>query len=125
MEKMNVEQFVNHYIEAWSTQNTQLRNKLVKQVYSEQAEFYADEPGDEAVAYCGLDEIYTNISQVNERLVVGNGLITESKDFSENHETVRIRWQMKKPDGEIALEGMNLLLLNENGKIEKDYIFIN
>lgn len=125
MEKMNIEKFVIDYIEAWSTMDSLLRKQLVEKVYSEQAAFYANEPGDEAIEHHGIDAIYTNISQVNERLVVGNNLITESTGFSENHEALRVSWQMKTPNGEIALKGMNLLMLNESGEIKKDYIFIN
>lgn len=125
MKKMNVENFVADYIETWSTQNSKSRQQLVNKVYSEKAEFYADEPGDEAVKHFGLDAIFTNITQVNERLVIGNSLITESTGFSKNHKAIRVSWQMKTPTGEVAVKGMNLLILNESGKIKKDFIFIN
>ncbi len=125
MAKVNLEQFVKDYIEAWSTTNASERQKLIEKVYSTKAEFYANEPGDEAVKHYGLDKIYENISQVNDRLVVGNKLITESTGFSENHNTLRITWQMKIPSGDVAMKGMNFLILDQAGKIEKDFIFIN
>lgn len=63
--------------------------------------------------------------QVNKQLVVRNGLITECSGYSENHDTLRVAWQMKTPNGDIALKGMNFLHLDTSGKIERDYIFIN
>ncbi|MBT31813.1 MAG: hypothetical protein CMO01_19315 [Thalassobius sp.] len=125
MAKSNLEQIAKDYIEAWSTTNALERQRLIEKVYSTSAEFYANEPGDDAVQHYGLEKIYKNITQVNERLVVGNGLITESKGFSENHNTLRVTWQMKTPNKEVVMKGMNFLVLNQSGKIEKDFIFIN
>lgn len=127
MEKTEIklEQFVDNYIETWSTKNSDKRRELIEKVYSTSAKFYAKEPGDEAVELQGWNKIFENISQVNERLVVGNGLITELTGFTENHNTIRVTWQMKTSKGEIAMKGMNFLILNSSGKIEKDYIYIN
>lgn len=127
MEKSEVklEQFVNDYIETWSTENSDKRRKLIEKIYSTSAKFYANEPGDEAVELQGWNKIFENITQVNERLVVGNGLITELTGFTENHNTIRVNWQMKTPKGEIAMKGMNFLILSSSRKIEKDYIYIN
>lgn len=122
---MAIEQFVKNYIDAWSTTNSNERKKLIEEVYSTSAEFYANEPGDEAVEHHGLEKIYGNITQVNERLVVGNRLITELTSYSENHNTLRVTWHMKTPDGNIALKGMNFLQLDNSNKIQRDYIFIN
>jgi hypothetical protein len=125
MTKTNLVQFSKDYIEAWSTTDANERRKLIEKVYSTSAEFYANEPGDNAVEHLGLEKIYENITQVNERLVVGNGLITENTGYSKNHNTLRVTWQMKTPTREVAMKGMNFLILDKEGKIEKDYIFIN
>ena len=125
MEKTNLEQLVKNYMEAWSTTDADLRKILIEKVYAPTADFYAAEPGDPAVEHHGAEEIFGNITQVNERLVVGNGLITESTGFSENHEVLKVTWDMKTPDGKVVMKGMNILLLDESGKIAQDYIFIN
>lgn len=125
MAKTNLEQFTKDYIEAWSTTNPNERQQLIEEVYATSVEFYANEPGDDAVEHHGLEKIYENITQVNERLVVGNGLITESTGYSENHNTLRVTWQMKTPNGEVVMKGMNFLILDKTGKIAKDFIFIN
>src|SRR5690554_1956901 len=125
MEKEALRIFVNNYIQAWSTTNPEERKLLVEKVYTSFAEFYANEPEDDAVAHQGVNKIFENISQVNKRLVVGSSLITECTGYSENHNTVRVTWQMKAPDGNIAMKGMNFLQLNHSDKILKDYIFIS
>lgn len=122
---MELKLFVKNYIAAWSTTNSDERKQLIEKTYSASAEFYANEPGDEAVEHHGLERIYGNITQVNERLVIGNRLITELISYSENHDTLRINWQMKTPDGNIVMKGMNFLQLDSSRKIKRDYIFIN
>ena len=123
--KVKLEQFVKDYIETWSTKNSNDRQRLIEKVYSPSANFYANEPGDDAVELQGWNKIFENITRVNERLVIGNGLITELTGFSENHNALRITWQMKTPKGDIVMKGMNFLILNNSKKIEKDYIYIN
>ncbi len=124
MEKTNLDQFVKTYISAWTTIDAAARKKLIAQSYSSDAKFFADEPNDEPVQHFGLQAIFENITQVNQRLSIENGLATECLDYAGNHQALRVRWQMKGPDGGIALKGMNLLLRNAEGKIISDYIFI-
>jgi hypothetical protein len=125
MSNHNLDQLVSEYIKAWSTTNSDDRKNLVESVYSDTAKFFANEPGDEAVNYQGWKKIHGNITQVNNRLTVENGLITELIGFTENHGTLRVTWQMKTANGEIALKGMNFLKLTKERKIKEDYIFIN
>lgn len=122
---MELEKFVNNYIKAWSTTKNDERHQLIEKVYSPSASFYANEPEDDAIIHQGLDKIYENITMVNERLVKGNGLITDLTSYSENHGTVRVTWQMKTSDGNPVIKGMNFLHLDHSNKIERDYIFIN
>lgn len=125
MAKTESEQFVKNYIHAWSTTDADERKQLIEKVYSASAIFYANEPGDDAVTHHGTDRIYENITQVNQRLAVENKLVTECTGYSENHNTLRVIWQMKTPDGIAVMKGMNFLQLNSSMKIERDYIFIN
>lgn len=125
MSNNNLDQLVSNYIKAWSTTYADERKDLVELVYVENAKFFADEPGDEAVHYQGWEKIYLNITQVNSRLTIVNGLSTEFIGFTENHGTVRVNWEMKTAVGEIALKGMNFLKLSKEGKIKEDFIFIN
>ena len=60
----NVAEFVRACIDAWSTTDAKERRSLINQVYADDAEFSADEPGDEAVQRLGRDEIEKNIAQV-------------------------------------------------------------
>ena len=118
------DRFVSCYIAAWSTQDSDERRKLIDQVYAQDAEFYADEPGDGPVRCSGRAEIRNNITQVNQRLTQGRGLATQSTGSVENHDLLRVAWKMTTPDGNLALTGMNLLIRNSDGKIVRDYILI-
>lgn len=124
MTTTELEKLVNDYINTWSTTDSKQRQKLVENMYSKNAEFYAEEPGDQAVNHKGVEAIFGNISQVNDRFVVGNKLITELTTYSVNHNLLKVCWQMKTPNGDLALKGMNFLQLDKSNKIEKDFIFI-
>ena len=124
MTTTELEKLLNDYINTWSTTDSKHRQELVEKMYSKTAEFYAEEPGDQAVNHKGIDAIFGNISQVNDRLVVGNKLITELTTYSVNHNSLKVSWEMKTPNGDLALKGMNFLQLDTSNKIEKDYIFI-
>ena len=118
------EEFARTYIAAWSTEDADERRGLVDQLYSEEAEFFAAEPGDAAVERRGRTEIFDNISDVNERLTQRSGLATTGTGVSVNHDLLRVSWEMTTADGGTALRGMNLLTLNIAGMIVRDYIFI-
>jgi len=124
MTTTELEKLVNDYIDTWSTTNSKHRQELVEKMYSQTAEFYAEEPGVKAVNHKGTEAIFKNISQVNDRLVIGNKLITELIGFSKNYDSLKVSWEMKAPNGELALKGMNFLQLDTLNKIDKDYIFI-
>jgi hypothetical protein len=95
--------------------------KMIDQLYADNAEFYADEPGDAPVERRGRAEIMENITQVNERLTQGKRLTTESTAFAENHDLLRVSWKMTTPHGDVALTGMNLLLRDRAGQVVRDY----
>ena len=124
MTTSELEKLVNDYIDTWSTTDSKHRQELVEKMYSQTAEFYAEEPGDNAVNHKGTDAIFGNISQVNDRLVVGNKLSTELTTYSVNHNSLKVSWQMKTSNGDLALKGTNFLQLDTSNKIQKDYIFI-
>ncbi|KAF5293299.1 hypothetical protein FQR65_LT20102 [Abscondita terminalis] len=89
MTKSELEQFVKNYIQAWSTTDAGKRKQLMEKVYSASATFYANEPGDDTVMHHGMDRIYENITKVNQRLTIENGLVTECTHYCENHNTLR------------------------------------
>lgn len=124
MDRSHNEQFVTSYIAAWSTQDSDQRRRLIDQLYAEDAEFYAEERDDDPVQCRGRAEIMENITQVNQRLTQGAGLVTESTGSVENHDLLRVSWKMIAPDGTLAMTGMNLLLRNSKGEIARDYILI-
>jgi len=125
MTKSELEQFVKNYIQAWSTTDAGKRKQLMEKVYSASATFYANEPGDDTVMHHGMDRIYENITKVNQRLTIENGLVTECTHYCENHNSLRVSWHMKTHDTTVVITGMNFLQLNDSMKIEGDYIFIN
>lgn len=65
-----------------------------------------------------------NITQVNRRLTQDAGLATRSTGFVENHDLLKVTWEMTTPDGTVAMTGMNILQRNLDGRILRDYILI-
>lgn len=118
------EHLVDAYIATWSTPDSAERRRLIDALYAEAAEFFADEPGDAGVHHQGRTAIMDNITQVNRRLTQDAGLATRSTGFVENHDLLKVTWEMTTPDGNVAMTGMNILQRNLDGQILRDYILI-
>lgn len=110
------------YIEAWATTDDATRRALVDRVYSEDAEFFSAEDGD--LRLTGRHAIAANIGQVNVRDIQGNGLHIVHTGTAINHRLIRVSWQMATPDGTVALQGMDVLLTDDEGRIRQDFILI-
>lgn len=90
--------------------------------YAEDAEFFSSEDGD--LRLTGRRAIADNIGQVNGS-IQGHGLHIVLTGTSLNHPGLaRVAWQMLTPDGQLALTGMDVLVLNDDGRIAQDHIFI-
>lgn len=117
-----IEALAATYIEAWSATDAATRERLVAAAYAEDAEFFSSEDGD--LRLTGRRAIADNIGQVNERDIQGHGLHIVLTGTSLNHRMARVAWQMLTPDGQLALTGMDVLVLNDDGRIAQDHIFI-
>lgn len=117
-----LETLVQNYIEAWSTTDAARRTAVIADIYAEDAAFYALSPAGPVECH-GHEEITSNIAQINERDVQGKGLTISLGGFTAHHDIVRVTWSMAA-NGNTVMQGMDVLLLNEAGKIAKDYIFI-
>lgn len=117
-----IETLVACYLEAWSTTDSGVRERLVATVYAEDAEFFSSEDGD--LRLTGRRAIADNIGRVNERDIKGRGLGIVPAGTSVNHRMARVAWQMVTPSGGVALAGMDVLVLDGDGRIAKDHIFI-
>ena len=96
--------------------------RSVTAVYAEDAEFFSSEDGE--LRLTGRDAIAENIGRVNERDIQGHSLHIEHVGTSTNHRVTRVAWRMVTGDGGVALAGANILLIDDAGRIEQDYIFI-
>jgi methionine-rich copper-binding protein CopC len=110
------------YIEAWATSDDARRKALVDQVYADDAEFFSAENGD--LRLTGRDAIAANIGQVNARDIQGNGLRIVHTGTTLNQGLTRVSWQMVTPDDTVALQGMDVLLTDAQGRIRQDFILI-
>jgi hypothetical protein len=121
--RAEIDRLAERYIGVWSTADATRRGDLGSAVYAENAEFFSSEDGD--LRLIGRRNILENIGKVNERDVQGHGLVVRHVGTSVNHRVVKVSWQMATAQGSVALEGMNLLVLDPAGKIAQDYIFIS
>jgi hypothetical protein len=120
--RAEIDRLAERYIGVWSTADATRRGDLGSAVYAENAEFFSSEDGD--LRLIGRRNILENIGKVNERDVQGHGLVVRHVGTSVNHRVVKVSWQMATAQGGVALEGVNLLVLDPAGKIAQDYIFI-
>ena len=121
-ERQTLQTLADSYINAWSATDVDARESFVKSVYADDAEFFSSENGD--LRLQGHDAIAENIGHVNERDIQGHGLTIKHVGTFVNHHVAKVTWQMLAGDGEVALAGMNVLVLDDADKIAQDLIFV-
>jgi hypothetical protein len=71
------------------------------------------------------EAIAGNIKHVNVRDIQGHGVRNRLAGFAVNHDMIKVSWQMIAPNGAVVVNGTGVLLLDEDGRISRDYIFVS
>ncbi|MEZ3159453.1 nuclear transport factor 2 family protein [Microbacterium sp. BWT-B31] len=108
------------YFELWSTTDDARRHELATQLFADDAVHHAA-PAD--VHFEGVDAIEANITQVNTENIQKAGLSFQEGDIRTNHDSLQVEWSVSTPAGQTVATGRDFLLLNEDGKVAKLYMY--
>ena len=73
----------------------------------------------------GYEEIEARAASAYEHWVGSEGLSFRGRDDAERlGDVVKFHWEAVSPDGEVTAVGLVCLVLGADGRIERDYVFI-
>ena len=73
----------------------------------------------------GYEEIEARVASAYEHWVGSEGLSFRGRDDAERlGDVVKFHWEAVSPDGEVTAVGLVFLVLGTDGRIRRDYVFI-
>lgn len=119
-QEMTVTQFANDYVELWKTVDADTRASLVDKLFAEDAKHYAAPAG---VSFIGRDAILQNVANINMQAIQTAGLKFVGGDAVGNGDSILVEWSAQAPNGATVQSGRDILVLNDEGKVETLYMF--
>jgi len=111
--------FAERYVAVWNERDPERRRQRIAELWIPEGATLNKTL--EARGYPGLE---ARVRGSHEKWVRDAGCVFRPRDADGHHGTVRLRWEMVKPGGEVATVGADFLLLADDGRIRTDYQFI-
>ncbi|WP_234317670.1 nuclear transport factor 2 family protein [Streptomyces rimosus] len=109
---------MDRYIAAWNEKNPERRSEAIREIWAEDS-LYAN-TGQEFRGHAGIE---TAIREACEEFVE-KGFSFALKSYAQNHNAVRITWDMVPSEGGTpAARGTEYLILGADGKVRTDHQF--
>jgi hypothetical protein len=106
----------------WNERDADVRRKLIEELFADDAEYvmFARDP------MHGHDEIAEQVDFAH-NLYFNRGFVFKSSNNAEGHHNlVKFDWVLVSSEtGELESLGFDFLVLDENGRISKDYQFLS
>jgi hypothetical protein len=119
MENLNA--LVKNYVEMWNEPDAEKRRRTIRELWTEDGAQYTKihEPR----GYAELEERVTNAHVKNVR--DGGYIFRPKGDAEGHHNLVRVHWEMvPAKGGKVEALGQDLFLLDDAGKIEANWTFM-
>jgi len=128
----------DRYIAIWSESDPERRRAAVRQLWSPDGVHVLQPPQAMRQAAEGLgfdrlvlearghDALESRVARAYEEFVAPGAFVFRSRgDADRLHDVVKFRWEMvSRSDGDVAGAGLEILLLGADGRIVRDYQFI-
>jgi len=135
--KKSADELADRYVAVWNEPDADVRRKTVEELWTEDGVHLleppeeivkrADEIGVAAILEArGHDDLYRRVTRAYDEFVApGQFVFRRHGDVAALSDMVKLRWAMMPADGEEVLAvGIDLLLVTADGRIERDYQFI-
>jgi hypothetical protein len=131
-------ELADRYVALWNEPDADRRRQMIAELWTEDGRHIlqppqeireiAAQPGIGLTAILearGYEEIEARAASGYEHWVGSEGLSFRGRDDAERvGDVVKFHWEAVAPDGEIFAVGLNFLVLNADGRIERDYTFV-
>jgi len=138
MRDMSARELVSRYVAVWTEPDAELRRKAIQELWAEDGAHILQPPQEIRQAAAGLgfpsatlqarghDELEARVTRSYQDFVAPGQLTFQARDNADRlHNVVKFTWDMVPAGGgEAAGTGLEILVLDEDGRIEADYQFI-
>lgn len=132
------EEPADRYLALWNEPDADRRRRMIAELWTEdgsqilqppkEIREIAASPGIGMAAILearGYEEIEARVASAYEHWVGSEGLSFRGRDDVERlHDVVKFHWEAVDKDGEALGVGLNFLVLGADGRIERDYTFV-
>jgi hypothetical protein len=132
------EQLADRFIALWNEADPERRRRLIAELWTEDGSQILQPPQEmlEIAARPGLGlaatlearghaELEARAATAYEQWVDSGELRFRRRDDVERlHDVVKFHWEAVSPDGEVTAVGLDFLVLGAEGRIRRDYVFI-
>ena len=134
----HAEQLADRYIALWNEPDADRRRRMIAELWTDDGSQILQPPQEmrEIAASPGIGlaatlearghaELEARATTSYEHWVGSEGLSFQGRDDAERlGDVVKFHWQAMSPAGEAFAVGLNFLVLAADGRIERDYVFI-
>ncbi len=106
------------YLACWNETDPAARRALIEQLWAEDAT-YTDPLAD----VCGLDQIAATIAAVQQQFP--GFVFTTGSAVDAHHNQARFTWGLGPRDADPVIEGFDVLVLDDTGRIESVHGFLD
>jgi hypothetical protein len=134
----NAEQLADRFIALWNEPDPERRRRMIAELWTEDGSQVLQPPQEmrEIAARPGLGMAATLEARGHAELEaraatayeqwVGSGQLSFRRrdDVEQLDDVVKFHWEAVSPDGEVTAVGLDFLVLGAEGRIRRDYVFI-
>ena len=138
MTNIDPRKLVDRYVAVWNEPDAELRRKAIHELWAEDGAHVLQPPQDIREAASGLgfpaatlqarghDAPDVRVTRAYEEFVAPGKFTFKPRDNADRlHNVVKFNWEMiPTGGGEVAGAGLEILILDEDGRIKTDYQFI-
>ena len=137
MSDIDPREMVRRYVAAWNEPDAGLRRKAVHDLWTEDGAHILQPPREmrEAAAALGFtsavlhaqghDALEVRVTRAFEEFVAPGKFTFKARDNAAHlGHVVKFNWEMIAADGQVAGTGLEIFLLDQDGRIKTDYQFI-
>jgi hypothetical protein len=130
-------ELADRYVAVWTEPDTDRRRQRITQLWAEDGVHILEPPQEvretaatlgmtPTLKACGHDALQVRVTRSYEQFVAGGGFIFRARDNAARlDDVVKFNWEMvRTSDGEVAGVGLDILVLDDDGRIRIDYQFI-